>query len=241
MCLWRVWCWGVHFLGPFKRIVAQRHTLLNEYLNISEPSTAPEAGAWWGGQESQCLLKNFQRFHQVSEDLQHLFDFISGGNAWALTFPVLLERSACRSGSCTDINWHVLAASLLVVCSNWVNSITLIRISEWISEFRIISKLLCVEKVSNQRESDNETASNTAFGTLIHCCSRRSEALEPHTTQPLWQPVCRGNMVNIWSHLSIWFHTLLTSIINRCYVYLQQKLRLVCTNKDQRKVKLEIL
>lgn len=25
------------------------------------------------------LLKNFQLFHQVSQDLQHLFDIISGG------------------------------------------------------------------------------------------------------------------------------------------------------------------
>lgn len=52
--------------------------LLNEYLNISE-HPAPEAGGWLGGQESPSLLKNFQLFHQVSKDSQHLFDFISGG------------------------------------------------------------------------------------------------------------------------------------------------------------------
>lgn len=33
------------FWVPSKRIVAQHHALLNKYLNISEPSTAPEAGA----------------------------------------------------------------------------------------------------------------------------------------------------------------------------------------------------
>lgn len=114
------------FWGPSKRIVAQSHALLHEYLNISEPSTAPEAGVWWWGQHSLGLLKNFQLFHQVSEDTQHLFDFISGGlhGLWV--------------SQCCWCALHVAQAaaqtapgnSSLVDCSNWVNSITLIRISE---------------------------------------------------------------------------------------------------------------
>lgn len=75
--LWRV-CWGVHVLWPFKEDCCTASGLLNEYLNISEHSV-PEAGAWFGGQESPTLLKNLQLFHQVSEDSQHLFDLISGG------------------------------------------------------------------------------------------------------------------------------------------------------------------
>lgn len=68
---------------------------------------------------------------KVSEDSQHLFDFISGGlrGLWGSQCCWSALRVA-QAAAQTDSKWHVLAASLLVVCSNWVHSVTLIRISE---------------------------------------------------------------------------------------------------------------
>lgn len=81
--------------GPSKWIIVWCRALLNEYLNISESFRT----------RSRCVTrkvfpvswKTSKCFIKCREDSQHLFDFISGGFAWVLSFPVLLERSACHS------------------------------------------------------------------------------------------------------------------------------------------------
>lgn len=182
-----------------KRIVARRHILLNEYLNISEPSTAPEAGAWWGGQESPGLLKNFQLFHQVSEDSQHLFDFISRG------LHGLWGSQRCSSTLCvaqaapqTDSNRPCLTAFHIVVFHLWLsgndsNQTILVCSHGGPEEYDMMCKN---SEIRGKLRSKRVWTLRVGFE---HTSRRGLETLEFYSAI-LTTNACNRNMVNIWRH-----------------------------------------
>lgn len=94
--------WGVHFLGPFKDDCCTK----SRY-----PSWISEHLRAFHSTRSRCVVtrptlpRSPEKLPTVSSSVRGYATsvwFHQRGLAWALSFPVLLVCSACRSSSCTD-------------------------------------------------------------------------------------------------------------------------------------------
>lgn len=125
LAIWLLPCWGVdsavlhrgsfHVVAPFLMNIWKSQSSLKHQKQVRVD------GAWSSPasrKTSNCVrrLTTSVWFHQRV-------------TAWALRFPHCCCCSQCRSGSCTHRHHP---ADLLARSSNWVNNITLMRISEYV-------------------------------------------------------------------------------------------------------------